>query len=329
MALANWPKGITEDRYDWRMEGYSMVESKIDTLFELKNPTQGSYDQKTTAIGMGKLVQKSTDDTSVTYRRPSEAFTAYSAYRDFDDGISLTKNEVDDFPQEKVKDLMKETITSWGQAEALTEDDFAATLFTKGGFTAGHANFSNVVGNGNILNQNTDNLAYDAKPAFNLAGNERTSKGGGTYYNAISGTGLSVAGFATLYKLLFVTNAKNERDERISLKLGTTVLLIPPQLRDAATQTLESERLPGGNFNDKNPYLKACQIVEWDAINPNASAWYIGVAKMGIRFYRRGKTEIRTFRDEDTGAYKASIRARYGFMFWNFRFWAAANAPTV
>ena len=111
MALANWPKGIIEDRYDWRMEGYESQESKIDTLFEIMNPKQGSYDQKTTAIGMGKLIQKSTDDTSVTYRRPSEAFTAYCAYRDFDDGISLTKNEVDDFPPEKTKDLMKETIT--------------------------------------------------------------------------------------------------------------------------------------------------------------------------------------------------------------------------
>lgn len=326
MALGNWPKGIVEDRYEWFFEGYDENASMIDTLFEVRTPSQGSYDQSTAGIAAGKLIQKSSENTSVTYRRPSEGFTAYCAYRDFDDGVELTKNEVDDFPVEKVKDLMQGYVSDWGRAARLTEDDYAAFLFTRGGYTAGDDSFKNVISN--VISQNADGLAYDAIPAFNLSNNLRTSKGGGTYYNAISGAGLNITNFATLYKLMFVTNAKNERDERISLKGGTVMLVIPPQLRDAATQTLESEYLPGTDQNDKNPWFKACKIVEWDALNGNASTWYVVVAKKFGRFYRRGKPEIRMHRDEDTGGYKATVRARYGFMFRNFRYVAGANVPT-
>ena len=327
MALGNWPKGIIDDRYDFFFEGYDEAPSMIETLFEVKNPTQGSYDQATTAIAAGKLIQKSSEDTSVTFRRPSEGFTAYCVYRDFDDGLSLTRNEVEDFPTQHVRDLAQSYISDWGRTARLTEDDFAATLFTKGGFTSGHDNFKNVIAN--VISQNTDGLAYDAKPFFNLSGNERTSKGGGTYFNAYSGFALNLANYDTLNDRIFVTNAKNERDERVNTKsAGTVILLHPPQLRGEAYQVLESEYLPGTDYNDKNPWYKTAKPVEWQALLDNATAWYLGVAKKGIRFYRRGKPEIRMFRDEDTGRYKATVRTRYGFMAQNFRFWGSGNAPT-
>lgn len=323
--LGNWPKGIVEDRYDFFFEGYDEVKSIIETIFEIKNPTEGAYDQRTSAIGAGKLVQKASENTSVTFRRPTEAFTAYCVYRDFDDGMELTKNEVNDFPTSKVRDLAQEWIKGWGQALRLTEDDFAVTLFTKGGFTAGHANFGNVIPG--LLSQNTDNLAYDAKPFFNRSDNLRTSKGGGTYFNTITGT-LDISNYETLYNRVFVTNAKNERDERINLKMGKVALVFPPQQRSAAVRTIESEYLPGDNKNDRNPHFKSAELVEWDALNVNESAWYLGVLKQGIRFYRRGKPEIRMFRNEDNFSYRSTINARYGFMGWNFRFWGSGNAPT-
>lgn len=327
MALGNWPKGLVDDRYDFLFEGYDRSPSMIDTVFEVKSPSQGSYDQRTTAIAAGKLQQKTTEDTSVTYRRPSEAFTAYAVYRDFDDGLSLTRNEVEDFPTQHVRDLVQQHISSWGETLRLTEDDFAVTLFTKGGFTAGHDNFKNVIAN--LLSQNTDGLAYDGKPFFTRSGNERTSKGGGTYFNAIAGSPLNVTNYATLHDRVFISNAYNERDERINTKgMGTVALLYPPQLRDEAFRTIESEYLPGTDYNDKNPWAKSCKLVEWDALRDNASTWYLGVLQRGITFYKRGKPEIRMFRDEDNGRYKATIRARYGFMAWNFRFWGGSDVPT-
>lgn len=326
-ALGNWPKGMVEDRYDWLFEGYDESPSMIDTIFEIKTPTEGMYDQRTTAIAMGKLVQKSASNTSVTYRRPSEGFTAYCVYRDFDDGLQLEKNEVERFPAAHTKALVKDAVTDWGRGLRLTEDDFAATLFTRGGFTAGDDNFKNVIAN--LISQNTDGLAYDAKPFFTRVGNERTSKGGGTYFNAISTAPLTVTNYATLHDRVFITNARNERDERINTKgMGIVAVIIPPQLRDEAVRALESEYLPGTDQNDKNPYFKAAKIVEWDALRANAATWYLGVLKKGIAFYRAGKPEIRMFRDEDTGAYKATVRALYGYMPWNFRFHGGADVPT-
>ena len=326
-ALGNWPKGLVEDMYDWLWEDYDQSDSKIDRIFEVKSPTQGGYDQRTTAIGAGKLVQKATENSSVTFRRPSEGFTAYAIYRDFDDGLELTQNEVDDFPVEKTKSLVQGYVGGWGTELALTEEDFAATLFTKGGFTAGHDNFKNVIAG--LLSQNTDGLAYDAKPFFNLVGNENTSKGGGTYYNSVAGLAMNTAGYATLYTLMGVTNAKSERDERVNIMgMGDKVLLHPPQLRDEVFQTLMSEYLPGVDHNDKNPWYNTCKPLEWDALRDIGTTFFLGIAKKGLVFYRRGKAQIRTFRDEDTGAYKATIRARFGFMPWNRRFWTGANVPT-
>src|SRR3990167_7328334 len=107
MALGNWPKGLVQDAYDWEWEAYNAVEGRVDQIFEVKSPTEGAYDQKTTAIGAGQLQQKASENTSVTYRRPSEGFTAYAVYRDFDDGLELTRNEVEDFPIRKVQDLVQ------------------------------------------------------------------------------------------------------------------------------------------------------------------------------------------------------------------------------
>ena len=327
MAQGNWPKGLVEDRYDFLFEGYDEAKSKIDVIYQVKSPGEGAYDQRTTAIGAGVLEQKTAEDTTVTYRRPSEAFTAYAVYRDFDDGVALTRNEVEDFPASKVKDLVQSYISGWGRKLRTTEDQFAATLFTKGGFTGGHDNFKNIVPN--LLSQNTDGLAYDAKPAFTLSGNERTSKGGGTYFNALSGAPLSLTNYETLHDRVFISNARDERDELVDLKeMGDVILVHPPQLRGEAFQTLNSEYLPGTDHNDRNPWYQTSKPVEWSYLRDNATSWYLGIAKQGLTFYRRGKPEIRMFRDEDNGRYKASIRARYGWMFWNFRFWGAANSPT-
>ena len=328
-AVGNWPKGMVEDRYEWLMDGYGEAETKISSIFEEKTKTDGMYDQRTSVIGMGKLAQKSEVDSTITYRRPSEAFTAYASLNQFDDGITLTMNEVDRMPAEKVKDLMKQTVSSWGRALRTTEEDFAATVFTKGGFTSGHDNFKNVVGSGSILSQNTDGLAYDAKPLFNRSDNTRTSKGGGTYYNGLASLPLNVTNYATLHDLMFVTNAYDERDERVDLKsMGKFALIFPPQLRDEAVRTVESEYLPGTDQNDKNPWFKSCGLVEWDALRDNAGTWYGQILKQGLRFYRGGKPEIRPWRDESDRSYNASIVGLYGFMAWNFRFSAAAGTPT-
>ena len=328
MALGNWPKGMVEDSYDWYWEAYDEVATKIDTLFETKSPTSGAYDQRTTGIGAGQLEQKSAENTNVTYRRPTEGYTAYAVYRDFDDGLELTKNEVEDFPTSKVKDLVQGYVGGWGEAAKRTEETFGATVFTQGGFTAGADVFKNVIPG--LLSQNTDSLAYDAAPWFTASGGTaHASKAGTSYYNALSGIALNVAGLAQLYTLAFVTNAKNERDEVIDTRnMGDVVLVHPPQLRDEAFQTLSSEYLPGTSQNDRNPWYNTCKPVEWRYLAANASTFYLGVAKKGITFYRRGKPEMRFFRNEDTGGYRATIRVRYGVMAWNWRFWASANAPT-
>lgn len=326
MAVGEWPKGMVEDRYDFLFEAYNQSQGKVDLLFEVRNPKDGMFDQVTTGIGMGQLVQKATGDTSITFRAPTEGFTAFTAYRQFDDGLNLSRLTVERFPANKVKDLVETSIRSWGSALRRTEETFGSALFRRGGFTAGHADFSAVIAG--LINQQTDNLAYDAKPFFNKSDNTRTSKGGTTYYNAISAI-LSVANYEALYELVFVTNAYDERDEQVDLKsMGQVVLVVPPQLRAEAFTVLEDEILAGAPNEQKNPWYKTAVPVEWDFLKGNATAWYVGVAKQGIRYYRASKPEIRMWRDENNGDYKASIWCLMGWLAQNFRFWGASNSPT-
>ena len=325
-ALGNWPNVNVEDAYDAMFDAYDEVPSKIGDICEIKTPSEGSYDKRTSVIGAGKLTQKATEDTSVTYRRPSEGYTAYCVYRNFDDGFSLTKNEVEDIPPSKINDIAQGYARGWGNALVRTEEVFLASLFKNGGKTAGSDDFNASIPGGESFI--TNGLSYDAEPAFNLSDNTRSSKGGGTYYNAIQQP-LNVTNYGTLYELMFATNAYDERDEEIeTASQGTIALIYPPQLHDSAVQALESEFLPGSDLNDKNPWARTAKLLQWGYLRANATTWYIQVLKMGIRFYRRGKPELRYFRDEDTGRYMGTCRSRYGWMFWNFRYSGGSNVPT-
>jgi len=325
MAIANWTKGLVEDSYDFMIDAYDATKGMVSTLFEEKTKQQGGYDQRTSWLAAGTLEQKtSADDMGVTYRRPSEGYTAYTVYRNFTDGVELNLTEVEDMPKNKAKDLVEDHVSSWGTKMKLTEDKFAASLFKNGGKTAGHDDFNAIYGGNNFV---TNSLAYDSKPAFTRSDNVRTSKGGGTYHNGLA-IPLNVTNLGTLYDRVFVENAYDERDEEVELaSMGTVALLYPPQLKRAAVQAVESEYLPGVDTNDKNPLFQACKLVEWSLLRANATAWYLGILKQGIAFYHRGAPNIRLFRDEDSGAYKASARMRAGWMFWNFRFWGSSNAP--
>ena len=326
MAIANWAKGLVEDSYDFMMDAYDATKGKVDEIYEVKTKMQGGYDQRTSWIASGTMEQKSgADDMNVTYRRHSEGYTAYSVYRNFTDGVELNLTEVEDMPKNKAKDLINDHVRSWGVKMRLTEDKFAASLFKNGGKTAGHDDFNAVYGSNSFV---TNSLAYDSEPAFNRSDNTRASKGGGTYYNGLTST-LNVTNLGLLYDRIFVENAYDERDEEVeTASMGTIALLYPPQLRRAAVQAVESEYLPGVDTNDVNALYKSCKLVEWSLLRANSTTWYLGVLKQGITFYRRGAPQIRLFRDEDSGAYKASARARFGWMFHNFRFWGGSNVPT-
>lgn len=325
MAVGSWPKGYIEDAYPWMWEGYGQVKGKIDVIFDVKNDLEGVYDQATTGIAMGQLQQMSSYDAAPTIRRPSEGFTSYCQLLEFKDEFQLGKVEVERFPKNKVRNLAKDAITSWGYKLKTTEETHAAKLFTRGGYTAGDDSFNAVIpGLGSFV---TNGLAYDAKPFFNRSDNTRTSKGGGTYYNAIN-SDLNVANFATLHDLVFSTNAKDERDELIDTSTaGRKILLTPTVLRDEAFSVLKDPILAGATNDQGNPWKGLADHEDWRFLDGNVNTWYLGIAKKGICFYRGGKPEIAPYRDPHTGAYGATIAALIGFMGKNWRYWGASKSP--
>lgn len=320
---------MVNDAYEWVMDAYDETTSKVDTIAETREikDHMGAYDQRTSVIGTGRFDMQDDVDSAVDYVRPSEGYTAYAAWKEFTKGTTLGLREVKLNP--KAKDLFKDTVEGWGRGRRSTEDDLASKFFLEGAYTAGSDYFKNSIGSGHAA-FNTGGLAYDGYPFFNLSGNNRPSKvGGSTYYNAFASKNLTQTNFGQLYELMMVTNAFDENDEEVDLEaMGDLILLIPPQLRDEAVVALESEKSQDNAYNNKNPWFKAAKIVEWRMLAANSTTWHIGIAKKGIRFYRERTPEILIERDIDTHAYKASIRVLYGMMVWNWRFWAAANVVT-
>lgn len=311
-----------KDMYKAEREGEKTVDPMYGKIFkvETKNITGGG-DKRTQLLGTGRLDLHEVENQDINFRAPVEGWSFYCRYWRFSDGLSLSKEAVEDVNHDKVKDILRDIANTWGESCTYEKETFGARVFNNGGALAGDYVF-----NGTHTG-NTDpsgNLLYDSKPLFNLTGNARTSKGGATYYNAIAGAALSVDNFQTLYELYTVSMAHNEQDFKIS-NTPDTLLTESGAQEFLAKRICQSESLPGGQMNDINPIKGLVTPMAWRFLS-DSSAFYIGKKQHPKFIWReRQAPEIRFFRDETNKSYKASIDIRFGVWITTFRAWAKSG----
>jgi len=310
-----------KDMYKAEREGYLEAPTVYDKVYKVKSDAFGAGDKNTQILGAGDLVRHTAEGQDVQFKSPVQGWEFLVKYWTWSDGLTLTKEAVEDTV--KLGNLLKDLAATWGESVRVEKETWAARPFNEGGNLSG-----DVVFNGSHTG-NTDSsgdLMHDSEPLFNLTGNTRSTKGGGTYYNADSSLVISPEDFDTLYSLMTATNNRNERDRIIKNPMDTA-LTRPGSDAFKMERILDTSRgLPSGELNDMNPYYKLVDSIAWDYLEEAEAEFYIGKRQhKDFQFHQRQMPEIRFFRDEENLGYKASINMRCGIFIKNWRCWGRAG----
>ena len=314
-----------KDMYKAEREGYEEQPTVYNKVFKVKTGVDGAGDKVTQILGAGPLSRHTVEGQDIDFKSPVQGWEFLVKYWTYSSGISLTKEAVED--SVKLGNLLKELSNTWGKQVRIAKEEMGATVFNRGGDLLGEW----------ILNgSHTGNTAtygdmmYDNKPFFNLTGNTRSSKAGGTYYNSVAGLSLTPGNFETLYNLHTATNNRDERDQVVK-NVCDTVLVKPGADYFNAWRIFKSERgYPGQNINDANPYYNIVDPMAWDYLTDTSPVWYMGKKQSNdCQFHERQNSEIRFFRDENNAGYKASITIRIGVLLKNFRIWSRGGGTSA
>lgn len=296
--------------YGVARDAYKREEVVHPKIFKMVSEVDGGGDKFTQLLGSDRLKEHTTEDEDIDFHSPVQGWQAWVRYRNFSDGVNFTKNAVEDNVKNgEIGKTLKSYADTWGDTIRNEKEIFGANVFTYGGYTSGNAIYQNSWGS---ETQTYTNLLPDNKPFFNLTGNTRTTKGGGTYYNAISTGSITATTFRTLYTLVCDTNSYSEQDQRISNMPDTLMTKMGDDFLTGKT-IMESENLPGGQLNDKNPYRGMLTVVPWGFLT--GTAWYIGKRQHDLlQWHDRQKPVIEFFRREENRGYRATVDVRWGVL---------------
>lgn len=318
-----------QDMYKAERESYGEEDTMFDKIFKTEKAKKAAGDKCTQILGAGDLKRHTAEDQDIDFKSPIEGWQYLTKYHTFSDGIALSKEAVEDTT--KLGNLLKDLATSWGRSIRVLKETFAARVFNDGGDLAGNWIFNGShIGNAD----SSGDLLYDSKPLFNLTGNARSTKGGGTYYNAVANLALNPANFETVYNLHKTSINRDERD-RVIRNSADTLLVQPGAERFKAERILDTTKgIPNSQLNDTNVYYKLLTVMDWDYLTDGAGgsypAFYVGKKQHSDFVFRhRQEPEIRFFRDENNLGYRTSVNLRIGIFLKNFRCWSRGGGTSA
>lgn len=314
--------GVRQDQVhlyikDMYKVGYDVMEKKepkFEMIYDVKSgkDVYGAGTRDTQLLGADELDQETAEGTDIDFVSPIEGWTTYGKYITYKKGVKFTKQAVDD--DVKLGNMVKSYAETWADRYIVACETLASTPFNRGGDLLGNAVFD---GSHPGNTDSSGNLLYDSKPLFNLTGNKRTTKGGGTYYNSVAGATVTPSNFETLYNLMTATNNRDEQDI-IRANPADTVITRPGADAFAAQKILNTTRgLPGGQLNDANIYYGLIDThIAWDYLSSAEAAWFLGRRKdPNFQFHKREEPTYDFFIDPKNRTANASVFARIGVYF--------------
>lgn len=313
-------EGMRADGYGYYLDAkqFSPEPSIYKKLVEVRK-TDRPYEQATSVVEASDPKIRNEAEAMVPVK-PLEGFTTLCAIRNHYKMEQMSREVVED--HQKFDNFIKNMTSGWADDMIRGTNKLVLSHFNFGGYTAGHDIFNQSITG--VLSDPNGGLIYDGKPLFNLSGNERNSKGGGEYYNAIAKT-LDATNFEKLWELMTVDNAKNEDDTEIEIR--PDLLLTSKSLEFTARRLLESSLIPGVADNDKNVLEGIVDLVATNYFTPK-TGWVLMEAKKGLILYERETEVIDVWYDHMFKVYYTSIEHRKGVMPKNFRFFGGSNIPT-
>lgn len=303
-----------KDMYAVARDSYQREAVVHPQVFMVVDGVKGGGDKFTQLLGSDRWKEHTVENEDIDFHSPVQGWQAWVKYRTFSDGVNFSKNAVEDNVKNgEIGKTLKSYADTWGETYRNEQEIFGGKIFAFGGATSGNAIYENSWGN---ESQTNANLLPDGYPLFNLTGNTRTTKGGGTYYNAISSGSLTPANFRTMYNLVADTNAFNEQDQRIMNKPDTLMVGSSDDYL-TAMQITKSDKLPSSELNDINPYKGIVSALFWPFLQWAATdtGWYVGKAKSPLlQWHNRQKPVIEFFRRQENRGYRATVDARWGVL---------------
>lgn len=299
-----------KDMYKAEREGMKEKPTMYNKVFKVVSGSQvdGPGNKETQLLGPGALSRHTIEGQNINFSSPREGWTTLVRYWTYSAGLTFSFESIQD--TRKLGNKIKQLASMWGRELRVAKETLAARVFNEGGNLSGDFVF-----NGSHAGEidASGDLLYDSEPLFNLTGNTRTTKGGGTYYNSVAGLTVTPANFETVYNLMTDTNAKDEEDRHCENEVDT-VLTRPGANHFAFQRILTSERLAGGELNDVNPYIGLIKnIWKWSYLEAAEAAFFVGKAQHpSIEFHERMAPLMRFFDNNDNNGYKASTMSRFG-----------------
>ncbi len=323
MVGSNFPEALTQDLYDWYFESYDSEDTVYDKIVEVVPIDSGDGIKGTEVIGVSKL-KEVPDGQEIPLTEPTEGWTWYIRFKTYKDQIAVTDDMLTDIHEGKLNGDLMEFARGWGEGVRITEEEAVARLFNNGTLTAGDLDTFN----GSFTGEKDPypKFIYDGKPFFAEAASghpfklKETAKLG----NLNTTLAFDYDSIQTIYTEMSVTNALNERGERV--KIEPSVIVTNPNNRFALDQILKSD-YEIDNYGNKNVVGSLFTPVYWRYIE-DSDAWFMGVAKKGIRFYDRLPAKITVYRDEKTDTWFAKIKRRFGVGVVQWRYWYGCNAAS-
>ena len=306
--------------YDVREE----KEPKYPLIYDVREGDEvyGAGTKETQLLGADELDLETVEGVDINFVSPIQGWQFFAKYLTYKKGVKFTFQSIED--DVKLGTLLKSYAATWADRDIVARETLGAQVFNYGGAVSGNAVFDGSWV-GNIATY--ANLCYDGLPFFNLTGNKRTSKGGGTYYNGIAAGGITAANFELAYNLI---TASNNRDEQDVIRANPVDTVITRTGADAFAmeKILNTSRgLPGGQLNDMNPYLGLVDMhIAWDYFTDSATgtgAFVVGKRDdAGLQFHVRQEPLFDYFVDPRNKNYCASVHVRFGVFVKDFRKWA-------
>jgi hypothetical protein len=317
---------VANDGYEAMFESYDAAPIIYPLLGRIIDPSDAGVplygDKGTVYMGHQRPLER-LDGQEVKQSTSDEAYSWQCAIKQYSRGLRLPSRLLRS-QGEGANRAVKAQVLEWaqdvGQVSALTKDDHIAGMFQKGTLTAGSAQYFDQTYVGNADSNPT--VIYDGQPWFDTA--HTVAGSGSTYANHVVSAALTSATLQTGITTMSVTNAVNDRGDRISIR--PNILLVPGGLRFTAETILNSALLPGSANNDVNPVAGALTLIPWAALTDAASAasWWLGQAGRGLRIYDSGAPRLWVVQ-EDNGDITINYEYTFGACVDQWRYWYCGN----
>lgn len=274
----------TFDRYREHAEEYRM-------FMNVKN-SKKAYEEDNTISSLGPLQPKGELETTILDEPINLGLVRY-IHQTFALGFAISKEMLDDDQY----NLMMSLAGQLGRSARFTNELYGADVYNLGFVT-------------------TRYVGRDGLALFAL--NHRVEGTGGTLSNTPAvAVDLSQAALEA-----GIQNFENQLDERgMPIDIRARRLIVSPENRMLAKRLLNSQQLPGTDFNDVNPLMD-------EGITPmtvhyftDKDAWFLlgDPSEVDVNFYWREMPDTKTWDDDNADATFHKIRQRLSVGFGDWR----------